>query len=319
VLGEVTKEIDENEIATGFVTDLEKLTASRKTRDFLGGNGLMETTKTLGDGVLGRLVDGPEVPITILEVNSDVTADTNSVGVVRLLEKLSDTLVLKDGIGIHSNEMIDVVHLDLVLKPAGHGVEKLAREDGLRVLGTGVELVEERSNDNETVTLALVLVLDDAVEGQTLVEALGNLNVHLLAVPSSVSAKNLLPLSLVKEDILVEVIASGLCHARTTNTTIADDHDAFLVVLKAGLVDERVEGASALFECLVVTGNDVDHILGGLGLDLLLGADPVDEGEDGDGSDHDAVEDEGEGDEGEVDVVVSGPVPTGKDKHEAGT
>jgi hypothetical protein len=53
VLGEVTEEIDENQIATGFVADLEELAAARKTGDFLGGDGLMKTTKTLGDGVLG--------------------------------------------------------------------------------------------------------------------------------------------------------------------------------------------------------------------------------------------------------------------------
>jgi hypothetical protein len=122
VLWEVAEEVDENEIATGFLADLEELAAAGKTRDLLGSDRLMKTTKTLGDGILGRLVDGPEVPVTILEVNSDVTTDTDSVGVVRLLEKLSDTLLLKDGIGIHSNEMIDIIHLDLILKPAGHGV-----------------------------------------------------------------------------------------------------------------------------------------------------------------------------------------------------
>jgi hypothetical protein len=265
------------------------------------------------------LVDGPEIPVTILEVNSDVTTDTDCVGIVRLLEKLSHTFVLKDGVGIHPDEMIDVVHLDLVLKPAGHRVEELAGKYGLRVLGTRVELVEERSNDNETIALALVLILNNAIERKTLVEALGDLNVHLLPVPSSISATNPLPLCLVKEDILVEIITSGLCHARTTNTAIADDHDTLLVVLETCLVDEGVEGASTLFESLVVAGDDVHQVLGGRGYVLLLWTDPVDEGEDGDGSDHDAVEDEGEGDEREINVVVSGPVPTGEDEHEART
>ncbi|KAI6762463.1 hypothetical protein HG530_008443 [Fusarium avenaceum] len=194
VLGEVAEKINQNKIATSFIADLEELTATWETRYLLGSDGLVKTTKTLSDGILSRLVDRPEVPVTILEINSDVAADTDSVRVVGLFKKLSDTLLLKNGIGVHSNK----------------------------------------------------------------------------------------------------IIAGGLGHSRAADTTIADDHDSFLVSFKTSLVDEGVERASALFIGLIVAGNDVDKALGVLGLDLLFRLDPVDEGEKSDGSDHNTVEDEGE-------------------------
>lgn len=169
--------------------------------------------------------------------------------------------------------------------------------------------MEERPDNDETVPLALVPLFDDAVVWNALVEALGNLKVHLSAVPRSVGILDLLVVCKVDKDILEEVVGRCLLHAGTANPPVADDHDAPLVVLDADLVNKRVERFGALLKGLVIARHNHDQVLGMVRLDNTLRADHVAQLKAHKRDNHNAVEREREGNERQIDIIIFCPPP----------
>lgn len=139
----IAKELHKYLVTAGVFTNLEQLTASRQTRDLLGGDGLMKASQSLSDGVLGVLVQPPDIPVTPRKVHSHEAAYTNGVGVLGLLEKTCDAVLVKDGIRIHTNQVVHLIELNVSNQPIGHGVKEALGEDHRRICVANVELVKE--------------------------------------------------------------------------------------------------------------------------------------------------------------------------------
>lgn len=316
--GAVSKELDEHVVAARLLADLEQLAAARQTGDLVGDDGLVQPAQALRDGVLGRLVQAPDVPVALLEVDGHVAAHAHGAGEVALLQQLRDAVILKDGVGVHADQVRDVVDAGVVAQEQGHLGEEGRAEEHLRLLGPHVELVQERAQCDQPVALALVLVLDDAEVRRALVRPLLDRHVHGLLVPRRVRLLDHLALRLLRQDVVQQVLRRRLLHARPAHPPVADDHDGSLVLLQVLLRHQRVERLGALVKVLVVAGEQQHERLGRGREDDLFGEDAVLDAEEDAGEDHDAVESDGEGDEGEVEVVVRWPEPGRKDENEAG-
>lgn len=236
------------------------------------------------------MIQTPEVPVAVLKIHSYVATDTDGFGVSALLQELVDARVFEDSIGIHADEVRDVVDLGVGQERSHLGEEGRA-EDRLRPFVPGIILIEEGAEDDETIALALVLVLDNAKIGRAFVGSALDSDVHGLLVPRGVGILDDFPLLNVRcENILEEVLGRALFHAGSSHSSITDDHDRLLVVVDLGLCHERVEGLSALLQSLIVAGQEQHQRLRLRRSDDLLRENSVLNGKEYVGEDHDAVQ-----------------------------
>lgn len=237
----VPEQLHQHPVATRLLADLEQLAAARQAGHLVRHDRLVQTPQALRNGVLGRLIQAPRVPVAVLEVYSHIAAHTDRVQVVALLQQLRDAVVREDGIRVHADQVRDMINARVLAQEHGHLGEEGGPEQHLRLLGPRVVLVQERAQRDQPVTLALVLVLDDAEVRRAFVVALLHRHVHRLLVPRRVRLLDHLALRLLDEDVFEQVLRRRLLHSCTAHPAVADDHDGSFVVLQVLLRNEGVE------------------------------------------------------------------------------
>jgi hypothetical protein len=229
------------------------------------------------------------------------------VRVATLLEQFEDAVVVEDSVRVHADQMYDLVHAYIVGDEGAHCIEEAGREDCAGGFSASVEVVQERADHDQAVTLALVLLFDDTEVWNTLVFAALDDNAHRLLISCGVGGRNAPALNLVGQNVFEEVVGCRLFYSRTTSFSVANDDDGLFVVVDLSLGNERLKGSIELFFCLVVTGNEKDHAFRRRGCNRLFRSELVPGAANHYRNHHDDVECHCCSDEWKEDVVVPGP------------
>lgn len=301
----VSEALAKDLITKGSLVNLDKLTASRKTVDLAGDARLEHAAETLSLGVLDGLVQRPETPVLAVIVNTDVATYTDKFGILAdLPQHLPDAVFIKDGISIHAHEVLNVFQA-LDDEGVADMLEEVVVEHGHDVDGALVEMVQERTGKAQAVALALVVPLTNEKVGQSLVVTGLNLGGHEETIASAVSVlKEARWTGL--EDVLQEVLLSGLLHTRALDVAVDNDENHARVLVNVLLRYQGVKRASELFVRFVVAWQKHDHAFRGL-RDLFFAAEAPEDGleeEVADNEDdHDELEDRVGAEQNDEEVV----------------
>lgn len=262
-LGAVSESLAEDLIAKSGLVNLDQLTATGKAVDLSGDAGLEHAAETLGLGVLDRLVQRPETPVLAIVVDTDVATDTDELGVFAdFPQHLPDTEFVKHSIGVHTNEVFDVLEA-LGDERVAEVLEQLVAEHGHDVGGALMEMVQERTRKAQAVTLALVVTLADKDIRNALVVTSLDLGRHEKTVSSAVAVFEEARWAGL-QNVLKKVLLRGLLHSSALDIAVDDNEDHARVVVNILLRNQRVQRSSKLLKRLVVTRQKHDHSLRGL-------------------------------------------------------
>lgn len=260
-LGAVSEALTKNLVAKRRLIDTDQLTAAGQAVDPARDARLEHASQALGLRVLDRLIESPWIEWLAIKVDADVAANTNQP-VIRtdLAEHLDDAELIKDGVGVHANEIVDRVHAMLYENSANVIVQSLV-EHGHHVRRAPLEVIQERTGEAQAVTLALVVALANKDIRQTLVVTILDIDRHEKTISGTVTIVKAAELTFT-QNVLEEVLLSGLLHAWTTSVTVNDDEDDLGVVINLLLIHERVKGPGQLIAGFIVAGKQQDQPLG---------------------------------------------------------
>lgn len=257
-LGAVSELVAEDSIAKGGLFDADELTAAGETVDLAGDARLEHASQALGLGIFNRLIERPWREPLAVKVDTNVTADTNDVGILaNLADHLADAVLVKDSVCIHTNEVINRVDAELN-KAVTDVLIELIVEHGDDILRALFEVVEKRASKAQTITFALVVALSDKDVRDTLVVASLDLDRHEETIAGTVTIFKSFVLARSK-DILEEVVLSSLGHTGAASITINNDKDDSRMAINTRLYNERIQRASQFFVGFIVARQEEDH------------------------------------------------------------
>lgn len=272
-LGAVSESIAEDSIAESGLVDADELTAARETVDLAGDARLEHASQALGLGIFDRLVERPWREPFAVEIDTDVAADADDVGIgANLAEHLADAVLVKDGVCVHTSEEVNRVDAELNKAVADVFVEIIV-EHGDDILRAHLEVVEKRASKAQTITFALIVAFSDKDIWDTLVVASLDPDRHEETIAGTVTIFESFGLAR-SEDILDEVVLSSLGHAGAAGVTVNNDEDGSRMAIKTLLRNERIQRANQFRVGFVVAGQEEDHFLKFCGDNLLLAKPP---------------------------------------------